>query len=128
MDNIDFDEASKLCRLVRQDLNEMLAALKDKSFYDIGFDVGRMASGGSAYESFVPEFEALQERIDAHDSRALEQIEWSVCDLVNHYDTLLKHIRSRREHYKKCEELVERLESWMLNSSRLAQIVCQMED
>ncbi|MFA5312161.1 MAG: hypothetical protein WC375_02440 [Methanomassiliicoccales archaeon] len=128
MDAIDFDDASKLCCSVRQDLNEMLAALRDRSFYDIGFDVGRMASGGSAYEAFIPEFEELQDRIDAKDSHALEKIEWSLCDLVNHYHTLLGFIRSRREHYKKSEDLVQRLDNWMLNSSKLAQMVCQFED
>lgn len=128
MDTIDFDEALVLCRAVRADLQEMLAAVKDRSFYDIGFDIGRMAAGGLTYESFIPEFEELQKHIEAHDSHALESIEWSLCDLVNHYHTLLEHIHARKEHYKSGSGLIEKLEKWMNNSSRLAQMVCQLED
>jgi hypothetical protein len=128
MDAIDFDEASMLCRAVRVDLQEMLAAVKERSFYEIGFDIGRMAAGGLAYESFVPEFEELQKHIDARDSHALETIEWSLCDLVNHYHTLLEHINARRDHYKSGGVLIEKLEKWMKNSSGLAQMVCQLED
>lgn len=128
MDNIDFDTASRLCHTVKEDLQEMLAAIRDKSFYDVGYEIGQYAGGGQAFESVLPEFDELERHLNARDTHALEAMDWSMCALINHYDTLFDHIDSRRDHYPKGDEIIERLKIWKMNASALAQIVCQMDD
>jgi len=128
MERIDFDEAYHLCQDVKADLLEMLRAIKDRSFYDIGFDIGQMAQGGTVYESVLPEFDVLIGRLREQDMHALANAEWSICDLVNHYDSLYEHYRARSGHYKADTDLIAKLQKWKGNASKLAQLVCSIDE
>jgi len=124
----DFDEALMFCRLVRKDLQEMLDAVKDRSFYDIGYEIGQLASAGEAFRSMFSEFDELEKHLKAKDLQSIESMDWSSCGLINHYDELYDRIMARGEHYKKDVEILDKLKRWRKNASILAQIICQMDE
>lgn len=128
MEEFDFDDALRLCQEVKEDLNSLFSALNNREFYDIGFQVGSSAKGGIAFEHIVKELDSIERFINHRDLKSMDRLDWSIYDLVNYYDHLIKLIVSRSDHFKNGEEMVDRLLDWRDTAGKLAQMVCQMED
>jgi hypothetical protein len=123
---MDTDEALRLCREVRKDLNEMLADLRSRIFYDVASDVGELAKGGWAFEKMDVDLGVLEKHLMREDLIAIDKKEWSICELVNFYDSLAwsMHRHSPNKDSKKLEKDAER---WRDTAGAFAQTVYQLE-
>ena len=116
-----------LSREVRKDLQDMLADLRGRDFFDIAKDVGDVAKGGWAFERMDEELRLLERYIVENDFDAISRRDWDTCDLVNFYDHLLEVVH---KHPKKEQQiaLIPQIKEWRKRANELAQMVCQMED
>lgn len=124
---MDIDEGLKLCRQVRKDLNEMLANLQARDFFDIASDVGEMAKGGYAFDKMDEDLKTLELLLAKEDLREIGSKDWSICELVNFYDSLAWSIY-RHPSIAEKEKLTKVVERWRDTSGLFAQMVGCMDD
>lgn len=121
------DEALRLCRQVREDLHEMLADLQSRDFYDIAADVGEIAKGGYAFDKMDADLKTLEHHLIKEDIKEIGRKDWSICELVNFYDSLVWTIH-RHPSVPEKEKLTKVVERWRDTSGLFAQMVGCMDD
>jgi len=123
---MDTDEALRLCREVRKDLNEMLADLGARVFFDVALDVGELAKRGWAFEKMDKDLDLLETHLMKGEVTAIDKKDWSICELVNFYDSLVWSMH-RHKSAKEPIKLEMDAERWRDTAGCFAQLVYQLE-
>jgi hypothetical protein len=123
---IDTDEVINLSCEVRRDTLQLMAAVKDRAFFDIGCEIGIAARGGLGYDHLLQDLERFEGCIRAHCEWSFDDTYGRIYDLVNFYDHIIQMILTHQEHLRKGEEMTKNLIKWRNNAGRLAQVISQM--
>lgn len=124
---MEFDKALKKCREVRKDLDDMLASLRERAFYEIATEVGDVSLAGWGFDHMNDHLALLEKFILKEDLTSISDQEWEIYELTNFYDHLIEVMRRHKKTIKRTPLACEIIQ-WRKRAGEFAQMVCQMED